>query len=121
MPTLPVPVARQSIERRPRPAQPSAVAQQAAGAAALAAIKAKKQKHQAQLAYEEKKKHAAARAAKQLHREVAQPREIQAPTVSAQAKLISALQQSDEAARAIVYAEIIGKPLALRKSGLYEF
>jgi hypothetical protein len=120
-PRHPAPVARQPMERIPRPAQPSTAAGQSAGAAAMAVIRAKKEKHQAQLAYEQQKKRDAAQAAQQLHRDVTPPLETPVPTVSTQEKLLLALQQSDEAARAIVYAEIIGKPLALRKSGLYEF
>jgi len=64
---------------------------------------------------------AIAAAAPQVRQKSSEAREIRVPTETSRDKLLRALRQSNEAARGIVYGEILGKPLALREGGVYEF
>lgn len=118
----PAPTPLRPVKIQPRPAeQEQRTARRKAAAVAMAAVEAKKKKHEAQLAYKQKKIRDAAQTAKQLQRKVPQAHGMDFPVISSRDKLLRALQQPNEAARGIVYAEILGKPLALREKGSFEF
>jgi len=119
-PTQPTPVSARPIEIQV-PAEQHPTAARKPAPAAMAAAGAKKSKYQAQQVYEKRKMRDVAQTAQQVQQKVAKRREIEVPTETSRDKLLRALQQSNEAARGIVYAEILGKPLALREGGIYEF